>query len=313
MSAAPFVSLPRLREPGLNALPPNTERYPVRAGGSVALLLGAGDEIELISPEGLQPGEISVFDSEGNSDAALIGGSNSGKAEGLKRILDTDANSAAALRNALALRQLDMSQARSTLVFAQNSPAGDSVRFTAQQSLTCLVAAPGADMRADRQNTPTDLVLFVYRQPRDDAESITRLPDPLADPLQDIRIPARTAYAYDVKAGDYIQIIDVEGRECSDFQCFDTPMLDKGVERCLDVASTRHVVGTSYPAPGLYSKFYDQNFEAMVEVIQDTCGRHDAFGVACTAKYYDDMGYPGHVNCSDNFNQALQPLRASTP
>jgi aminomethyltransferase len=30
--------------------------------------------------------------------------------------------------------------------------------------------------------------------------------------------------------------------------------------------------------------------------------------LACSAKYYDDMGYPGHANCSDNFNNALEPL-----
>ena len=65
--------------------------------------------------------------------------------------------------------------------------------------------------------------------------------------------------------------------------------------------------GSFDPAPGLFAKFYDQNFDPMVEVVQDTCGRHDAFGTACTAKYYDDMGYPGHVNCSDNFNRALEP------
>ncbi|MCP4984427.1 MAG: DUF1989 domain-containing protein, partial [Gammaproteobacteria bacterium] len=88
---------------------------------------------------------------------------------------------------------------------------------------------------------------------------------------------------------------------------FDAARLDKGIESCLDATATRHVVGASYPAPGLYARFYDQNFEAMVEVIQDTCGRHDSFGTACTAKYYDDMGYPGHVNCSENFNAALQP------
>ena len=123
-----------------------------------------------------------------------------------------------------------------------------------------------------------------------------------------IRIDARTAFAYEVKAGDYIQIIDVEGRECSDFQCFDTAQLERGIERCLDATTTRHVVGAAYPAPGLAAKFYDQNFEAMVEVVQDTCGRHDSYGTACTAKYYDDLGYPGHVNCSENFNDALQPF-----
>jgi aminomethyltransferase len=211
------------------------------------------------------------------------------------------------MTSALAQRGISLDEAKSVRVFADRSPAGDSVAFTAQQELTCIIAAPGERMQADRQDTVTDLVAFIHRQPGAQQESIIKLPDPLADPLEDVRIPARTAFAYEVKAGDYIQLIDVEGRECSDFQCFDTPMLEKGVERCLDATGTRHVVGAAYPAPGLYSKFYDQNFEAMIEVVQDTCGRHDSFGTACTAKYYDDMGYPGHVNCSDNFNLALQP------
>ncbi len=163
-------------------------------------------------------------------------------------------------------------------------------------------------MLVDQQNTITDLVLLVHRRPRDTDERRIRLPDPLADPLQDERIEARTAFVYQVKAGQYIQIIDVEGRECSDFQCFDTAALDKGLERCIDATSTRHVVGASYPAPGLLAKFYTQDFEPMVELIRDTCGRHDSFGTACTAKYYEDFGYPGHVNCSENFNRALQPF-----
>ncbi len=35
-------------------------------------------------------------------------------------------------------------------------------------------------------------------------------------------------------------------------------------------------------------------------------GRHDTFALACTAKYYADLGYPGHVNCTDNFNATPQ-------
>jgi aminomethyltransferase len=41
--------------------------------------------------------------------------------------------------------------------------------------------------------------------------------------------------------------------------------------------------------------------------VQDTVGRHDAFATACNSRYYDDMGYPGHANCTENFNNALQP------
>ena len=44
----------------------------------------------------------------------------------------------------------------------------------------------------------------------------------------------------------------------------------------------------------------------MIEVVRDTVGRHDTFNYACTAKYYEDMGYFGHINCSENFNNALK-------
>ena len=47
--------------------------------------------------------------------------------------------------------------------------------------------------------------------------------------------------------------------------------------------------------------------QPLVEVVRDTVGRHDAFGLACHARYYADQGYPGHVNCTDNFNAALAP------
>ena len=50
MSAALLNSQPRVRAPGLNVLPPGTERYLVRAGGSVALTLDAGYQIELVNP-----------------------------------------------------------------------------------------------------------------------------------------------------------------------------------------------------------------------------------------------------------------------
>ena len=131
------------------------------------------------------------------------------------------------------------------------------------------------------------------------------LPDPLADPVLDQRIKSMTAQSYFVKAGDYIQIIDVDGRQCTDFQCFSARKLDRGKDHPLDVTVTRSLMGSSYPMPGLHSKYYDQDMEPLVEVVQDTCGRHDAFALACYAKYYDDIGYPGHANCSDNFNKAL--------
>ena len=308
MNAPLFVSPVRVLEPGLNTLPPDTERYVVRAGGITALELFGGDRIEVVNPEGMQVGEITVFDARGNSDMQLIGAQTEGKAEGFKTILDGNDASAIKLARTLEFRGISLDSAHSTSIFSKESRAGDSISFTANEAVTCIVAAPGESMRVDQQDTVTDLTIFVHRQALESAERRIHLPDPLADPLQDQRIEARTAFAFEVKAGQYIQLIDVEGRECSDFQCFDIAALDKGLERCIDATSTRHVVGKSYPVPGLLAKFYTQDFEPLVELIRDTCGRHDSFGTACTAKYYEDLGYPGHVNCSDNFNRALAPF-----
>ena len=125
------------------------------------------------------------------------------------------------------------------------------------------------------------------------------------EPLQHLLIKNASAQAYAVKAGQYIQIVDVDGKQCTDFQCFSQAKLNQGLQLPLDVTTTRTLMGHAYPMPGLHAKYYDQDMTALIEVVQDTVGRHDAFAMACAAKYYDDIGYPGHNNCSDNFNTAL--------
>jgi aminomethyltransferase len=92
-------------------------------------------------------------------------------------------------------------------------------------------------------------------------------------------VKRRTAETYEVKAGEYIQIIDTGGRQCSDFLAFDTRKLNDGIESIIDDKATRTFMGSAYPGPGLFSKFYDGDHEAMVEVVRDTVGRHDTFNL----------------------------------
>jgi aminomethyltransferase len=49
------------------------------------------------------------------------------------------------------------------------------------------------------------------------------------------------------------------------------------------------------------------DMDPLVEVVRDTVGRHDTFALACTPKYYEDMGYPGHISCTENFNAEVTP------
>lgn len=127
--------------------------------------------------------------------------------------------------------------------------------------------------------------------------------EPLGEIVAEYRIEPATAIAYSVRAGQYIQIIDVEGAQCSDFLAF----TGEDYTEELDAAVTRTLNGLALPQAGLLSKYYSQNMQPLLEVIQDTCGRHDSFLLACTARYYEDAGYPGHPSCSENFNRILQP------
>ena len=106
------------------------------------------------------------------------------------------------------------------------------------------------------------------------------MPDPLSDPIIEQLVKRRTAETYEVKAGEYIQIIDPGGRQCSDFLAFDTNKLNDGIESIIDDKATRTFMGSAYPGPGLFSKFYDSNHEAVVEVVRDTVGRHDTFNLS---------------------------------
>ena len=199
-----------------------------------------------------------------------------------------------------------MPRARAVTLFGGESRPGDAAEFTVSRDGLLIVAAPGEPMAAGAQNTATPIRVHLRRS-RLRVANDALLPEPLADPLQDIRVNKATAEAYVVRAGEFIQIIDVAGRQCTDFQCFSARKLDKGVEHPIDVTTTRSLVGQSYPLPGLFSKSFDQGMQPLVEVVRDTVGRHDAFGLACYARYYEDQGYPGHVNCTDNFNAELAP------
>lgn len=295
-----------LRYPSRPALPANVERYKVRGGGSLTIPVAAGDHVTLKDSEGMQACELTFLSPDGRFSDHGLGTAFTSPADGLKAILAARDESAARVRLAIARRGGDLATARALRLFGGQSRPGETAEFTVQADGLLIIAAPGNSMTPDEQATLTEIEVRVRRSKIErNYESL--LPEPLADPLQDMRIRAATAKAYFVRAGEYIQILDVQGRQCTDFQAFSARKLDKGLELALDSTVTRTLLGRSYPTPGLPSKAFDRDFEPLVEIVQDTVGRHDAFATACNSRYYDDMGYPGHINCTDNFNGELAP------
>lgn len=287
------------------------ERYEVPGGGALLVEIDQGDQITVTNAEGGQVAELLAADPSGAIDPMILGAAGDCAGEGLRALIVAGGPGMGRLRAGLIRRGIDLGRARALRLFGPGTPAATAASFTAQRKGVLVLAAPGDAMSPHGQATLTPLILTIRRA--DPAWAILHdLPEPLAEPTLDLRIKSATARAYHVKAGDYIQILDVDGRQCTDFQCFSARKLDKGIEHALDVTTSRTLMGHAYSMPGLHAKYYDQEFEPLIEVVQDTVGRHDAFAMACASKYYDDIGYPGHANCSDNFNRVLQPYGVSS-
>jgi aminomethyltransferase len=302
------VTPPRLLLPGLVPKEPGVETYWVSPGGVTAVEVHPGDELTVVDQQGRQPAELSVV-SEAGADGSALDVKPDAPATVLRALQSGEPNvGREALLRLLALHRVDPGHAEAVRLFGEWSPAGARETFVASASARVLVGAPALPMSLEDEaaNPPSELLLELRRatpHPRREAP----LPEPLAEPVLDLRVDAATARSYQVEEGQYIQVIDVEGRQCSDFLAFGTRQLDAGLERGLDSTTTRHFMGSAYPQPGLFGKFYDQDAQPLLEVVQDTVGRHDTFALACNAKYYEDLGYPGHVNCTDNFNMQLDP------
>lgn len=282
----------------INLQPPlQQQTFRVDGQGAIRVVLGAGDSIEITSVDGEQNGEILVLDETGQAAPHLLSEKPVRDAVGICQQTEQSSCSAQTLK-----AQLQSWGVKAAHLNAAIAVMGGEVwKATAKQAITAVVVAPGKDMDVAMHNPVTELEVRLQR-----ANAVSEyLPEPLADMQSEIRIPHSSACTYEVKAGEWIQIIDVAGKQCSDFLAFDKAALLDGKEQGLDAAATRTVMASSVPQPGLYSKFLASDMQSLVEVVQDTVGRHDSFLMACSPKYYEDSGYFGHSSCSDNFNRAL--------
>jgi aminomethyltransferase len=291
-----------IKNPGLRTLPPGVERYFVQGGGLSVIEISAQDKIEIINDEGKQTCEVIVFNSKGKCDLSILNLKENGDANFSKKTISQNEK----ISKLFNRKKLDINKAKSSILFDKDCLVGEKITLTSKDKCTVMIAAPGEAMNVHEQNPPTDLTIFLNKSEFEENEEQFILPEPLGDPVYEKLVKRRTAEIYEVKKGEYIQIIDTGGRQCSDFLTFDKAKLDKGIESIIDPTATRTFMGAAYPAPGLFSKFYDAYHDPLIEVVRDTVGRHDTFNYACTSKYYEDMGYFGHINCSDNFSKAFE-------
>jgi uncharacterized protein len=117
-----------------------------------------------------------------------------------------------------------------------------------------------------------------------------------------IEIPAGTARAVTLRAGQRLRIVNVEGQQVADFIAFNAADLEESLSTLHSLVSLKRL----FPTAG--DQLRTNRRRPMVEITRDDTGRHDMLIAACDPWRYElDFGVTGHRNCSDNFLDVLAP------
>ncbi|MGI6689083.1 MAG: DUF1989 domain-containing protein [Christensenellales bacterium] len=118
-------------------------------------------------------------------------------------------------------------------------------------------------------------------------------------------IPACSGKSIEVKAGQSVTVIDVEGGQVVDFfaECAGNPdeFLSTGVT--IDCNESLRLKMDDV----IYSNLY----RPMLQVIRDDVGEHDLLHPCCRPEMYNFFYHngKGHPNCLDNINRCLEQTR----
>lgn len=116
-----------------------------------------------------------------------------------------------------------------------------------------------------------------------------------------IPVPASTARAVTLRAGQTLRIVNVEGTQVADFIAFSAADLTEALSTIHTLVS----IGRLFPTRG--DQLRTNRRRPMFEIVRDDTGRHDLLIAACDPWRYEyDFGITGHRSCSDNFLEALR-------
>ena len=118
-------------------------------------------------------------------------------------------------------------------------------------------------------------------------------------------VPARAPWTAELAAGEKLRIVDLEGNQAVDFLVYDLHEPDLRYDAAATISAQRNIFLTTG------SILRDGDGQPLMNVVDDTCGRHDTVGGACSCES-NTVRYGHHTKhqhaCVDNFLTALSPL-----
>ncbi len=124
--------------------------------------------------------------------------------------------------------------------------------------------------------------------------------------VKEIRIPGEHAKAFELRQGQFLQIIDLAGGQVTDFIAFNLNNYD---EKLSPTHTRTSLLSLKFSAGDeLRTIFRNPIFM----VVEDTVGAHDFMIAACDERrYLVDYGVENHRSCVANFEEILEPYGIS--
>lgn len=118
-----------------------------------------------------------------------------------------------------------------------------------------------------------------------------------------VEIPARHAAALEVRRGQVLRLIDVEGQQVGDLVCFNRGDLSERYSPQNTILFNRTI------SPKVGALLISDRGRPMMRVSADTVGVHDLICGSCSEEYYRNrLDYQGpHRSCRSNLAEALAP------
>ena len=296
---------PALRTPGLKPVDPAWESYCVRPGAATVVAVRPDDRVTVVDLDGGQPAELTVLGRERARRLRRAGRGGDAPATVLRGLLANGAGdvflaSRHAAGSTARTRGACGCSARTRRRAGARRSAPTARRGRRRRAGRPVVDGASAGVRADRGGRPRGA-----RGARRARAPARRWPSrgstsaSTRRPRSPTRSGRRVHPDHRRRAAGSARTSSPSTRASS----------SAGVERGLDAAGHAHADGHAYPRPACTRSSSTTTWSRSSRSCRDTVGRHDTFALACTARYYEDQGYPGHVNCSENFNRAARPVR----
>lgn len=113
-------------------------------------------------------------------------------------------------------------------------------------------------------------------------------------------IAATDGWAEPIRKGETVRIIDVAGRQVTDFVAFCANDYNERLDPTVTMDATEKYA--LMPGDILYSTIY----RPMFTILRDDVGKHDLFNSSCRPEMYEFLYHsPNHKSCFENLNLAL--------